>query len=57
MLDERGLTNHVLIITRWRVDADDCAVLNSFSNVRLTVLVTHSGIDDERCPCRISHPD
>ncbi|MEU8687680.1 radical SAM protein [Streptomyces sp. NPDC048665] len=48
MLDERGLTNHVLIITRWRVGADDCAVLNSFKNLRLTVLVTHSGIDDER---------
>ncbi|MEV6056921.1 radical SAM protein [Streptomyces sp. NPDC052107] len=48
MLDERGLTNHVLIITRWRVDAEDCAVLNGFKNLRLTVLVTHSGIDDPR---------
>ncbi|MFJ8599419.1 radical SAM protein [Streptomyces shenzhenensis] len=48
MLDERGLTNHVLIITRWRVDADDCAALNSFKNLRLTVLVTHSGIEDTR---------
>ncbi|WP_225846868.1 radical SAM protein [Streptomyces sp. HPF1205] len=44
-LDDQGLTNHVLIITRWRVDAEDCAVLNSFRNLRLTVLVTHSGID------------
>jgi DNA repair photolyase len=48
LLDEQGLTNHVLIITRWRVSADDCSVLNSFQNLRLTVLVTHSGIDDER---------
>ncbi|MFG1755375.1 hypothetical protein [Streptosporangium sandarakinum] len=45
LLDERGLTNHVLVITRWRVDPDDCAVLNSFRNIKLTVLVTHSGID------------
>ncbi|MFH9734941.1 radical SAM protein [Streptomyces sp. NPDC017260] len=44
-LDDRGLTNHVLVITRWRVSAEDCAVLNSFRNLRLTVLVTHSGID------------
>ncbi|MEU0095685.1 hypothetical protein [Kribbella sp. NPDC006257] len=48
LLDERGLTNHVLVITRWRVDADDCAILNSFTNIKLTVLVTHSGISDPR---------
>ncbi|MFD7104925.1 radical SAM protein [Streptomyces celluloflavus] len=47
-LDDQGLTNHVLIITRWRVDPEDCAVLNSFTNLRLTVLVTHSNIQDER---------
>lgn len=45
-LDEQGLTNHVLIITRWRVAPEDCAVLNSFTNLRLTVLVTHSNIAD-----------
>ncbi|MER6684588.1 radical SAM protein [Streptomyces olivaceoviridis] len=45
LLDEQGLTNHVLVITRWRVSAEDCAVLNSFKNLRLTILVTHSGID------------
>ncbi|MFF8022248.1 radical SAM protein [Streptomyces sp. NPDC007896] len=45
-LDDRGLTNHVLVITRWRVSAQDCAVLNSHTNLRLTILVTHSGIDD-----------
>lgn len=48
LLDERGLTNHVLVITRWRVDAEDCAILNSFTNIKLTVLVTHSGISDPR---------
>ncbi|MEU1223874.1 radical SAM protein [Streptomyces microflavus] len=45
-LDEQGLTNHVLIITRWRVTPEDCAVLNSFTHLRLTVLVTHSNIAD-----------
>jgi DNA repair photolyase len=48
MLDERGLTNHVLVITRWRVEPEDCAVLNALRNLRVTVLVTHSGIEDDR---------
>jgi DNA repair photolyase len=47
-LDRQGLTNHVLVITRWRVEPEDCTVLNSFRNIKLTVLVTHSGIDDDR---------
>lgn len=47
-LDERGLTNHVLVITRWRVEPEDCAVLNSFTNIKVTLLVTHSGITDSR---------
>ncbi|MGW2332253.1 radical SAM protein [Streptomyces sp. NPDC001700] len=46
-LDARGMTNHVLVITRWRVGPEDCDVLNSFRNLRLTVLVTHSGIDND----------
>ncbi|MBM9508050.1 radical SAM protein [Actinacidiphila acididurans] len=46
-LDDRGLTNHVLIITRWRVTPQDCQVLNSLTHLRVTVLVTHSGIDHE----------
>ncbi|MGY1502930.1 radical SAM protein [Streptomyces sp. QTS52] len=45
LLNEQGLSNHVLIITRWRVTPEDCAVLNSFTHLRLTILVTHSGID------------
>lgn len=48
LLDERGLTNHVLVITRWRVEPEDCAVLNSFTNLKTTLLVTHSGINDPR---------
>ena len=47
-LDAHGLTNHVLVITRWRVDPADCAVLNSFTNIKVTLLVTHSGITDPR---------
>ncbi len=47
LLDEQGLTNHVLVITRWRVEPADCRVLNTFRNLRVTVLVTHSGIQHE----------
>ncbi|MBU3066852.1 radical SAM protein [Nocardia sp. NEAU-G5] len=46
LLDARGLTNHVLVITRWRIEPEDCTVLNSITNLKVTVLVTHSGIDD-----------
>ncbi|WP_405057023.1 hypothetical protein OG474_30340 [Kribbella sp. NBC_01505] len=48
LLDQRGLKNHVLVITRWRVEPEDCDILNSFTNIKLTVLVTHSGIKDPR---------
>jgi DNA repair photolyase len=48
MLDDMGLNNHVLIITRWKVAAEDCALFNSFRNIRLTIFVTYSGIDDLR---------
>ncbi|WP_405132941.1 radical SAM protein [Nocardia sp. NBC_01388] len=44
LLDEEGLTNHVLVITRWRIAPEDCVILNSFKHIRLTILVTHSGI-------------
>jgi DNA repair photolyase len=48
LLDARELTNHVLVITRWRVTPEDCAVLNSLRHLKVTVLVTWSGIADER---------
>ncbi|MGW4115287.1 radical SAM protein [Actinosynnema sp. NPDC004786] len=48
MLDDRGLTNHVLVITRWRVEPEDCVELNALRNLKVTLLVTHSGIDDPR---------
>lgn len=47
-LDGRGLRNPVLVITRWHVEADDVARLERLSNIRLTILVTWSGIDDKR---------
>lgn len=46
LLDKQGINNHVLVITRWKVTSSDCVVLNSFKNIKLTVLVTYSGIDD-----------
>ncbi|MCC8245047.1 radical SAM protein [Saccharothrix luteola] len=48
LLDDQGLTNHVLVITRWRVEPEDCAALNALRNLKVTLLVTHSGIDDPR---------
>lgn len=47
-LDEQELTNHVLLITRWRVDEQDCARLNALRHLKVTLLVTYSGIEDER---------
>ncbi|GAB3285859.1 hypothetical protein [Parasphingorhabdus pacifica] len=47
-LDARGLRNQVLVITRYRVDPEDCERLNRLRNVKLTLLFTYSGIDDER---------
>lgn len=48
LLDARGLTNHLLIITRWRIDEQTCAALNELRNLKVTVLVTHSNITDPR---------
>lgn len=47
-LDSRGLRNHVLVITRYRVTEDDCQRLNALSSLRVTLLFTYSGIDDPR---------
>ncbi|CAM3758755.1 radical SAM protein [Kibdelosporangium persicum] len=48
LLDAHKLTNHVLVISRWRVEPADCAVLNSFRNIKLTLLITHSGIEHDQ---------
>ena len=59
-LDERGYTNHVLLITRFRVTAADMAALESLRHLRVTLLFTYSGITDPRIePIARSqhHPD
>jgi DNA repair photolyase len=48
MLDRRKLTNPILIITRWHVEAEDIARLERLRHLKVTVLVTWSGIDDPR---------
>lgn len=48
LLDARGLTNSVLVITRWKIKRPDVARLERLRNLRLTILVTWSGIDDDR---------
>ncbi len=47
-LDGRGLRNHVLVITRYRMAAEDCQRFNELSNVKVTLLFTYSGIGDTR---------
>jgi DNA repair photolyase len=47
-IDRRGLTNPVLVITRWHITAEDVRLLEGLKNIKLTVLVTWSGIDDRR---------
>jgi DNA repair photolyase len=47
-MDSRGLTNSVLVITRWKIERADVARLERLRNLRLTILVTWSGIDDDR---------
>lgn len=47
-LDQRGLRNHLLIITRCKVTDDDCAKLNRVRHLRLTLLFTYSGIKNRR---------
>lgn len=45
-LDQHGYTNHVLIITRFKVTAADMAELESLRHLRVTLLFTYSGITD-----------
>lgn len=48
LLDGQGLTNPVLVISRWRVDREDVERMERLTSLKLTVLITWSGIDDER---------
>jgi DNA repair photolyase len=47
-LDDLGLDNPVLIITRFRVTARDMAALEELRHLRVTLLFTYSGITDPR---------
>lgn len=47
-LDERGLTNHVLVITRHQMKPDDIDQLNSLRHLKVTLLFTYSGIDNQQ---------
>jgi len=47
-LSRRGLTNHLLIITRFKVTDEDCERLNRIRNLKVTLLITYSGIADKR---------
>jgi DNA repair photolyase len=47
-LDERLLTNHVLVITRHQMKPDDIARLDQLRHLKVTLLFTYSGIDDRR---------
>jgi len=47
-LDSRGLTNHVLVITRHQVKVEELQRLNRLGSIKLTLLFTYSGIDDKR---------
>jgi DNA repair photolyase len=47
-LDSRGLRNHVLVITRHQMKPGDIGRLNQLVNLKVTLLLTYSGIDDKR---------
>jgi DNA repair photolyase len=47
-LDGRGYTNHLLIITRFKVTEADMVELETLRNLRVTLLFTYSGITDSR---------
>jgi hypothetical protein len=47
-LDARGLRNHVLIITRHQMKPGDIDRLNALRHLKVTLLFTYSGIDNQR---------
>lgn len=46
-LDQRELTNHVLVIARHQMKPEDVERLNQLRNIKLTLLFTYSGIDNK----------
>lgn len=47
-LDQRGLRNHVLVITRHQLRPADAELLNRLMSLKVTLLFTYSGIQDQR---------
>jgi DNA repair photolyase len=47
-LDRRGLTNHMLVISRARLTESDMERLEALRHLRVTLLFTYSGIQDAR---------
>ncbi len=43
-LDDRELTNHVLVITRYQMKSEDIDRLNQLQHLKVTLLFTYSGI-------------
>lgn len=54
-LDERELTNHVLIITRHQLKIADVDRLNQLRHLKVTLLFTYSGIDNKQVEPYPSH--
>lgn len=48
LLDDLGLKNNVLVITRWKIQKKDCAAFNALKNIRLSIFVTYSGIENPK---------
>ncbi len=54
-LDERELTNHVLVITRHQMKPDDADRLNQLRRLKVTLLFTYSGIENKQIEPYPSH--
>jgi DNA repair photolyase len=54
-LDARELTNHVLVITRHQLKAEDIDRLNRLQHLKVTLLFTYSGIDNKAIEPYPSH--
>ncbi|MBX7268806.1 hypothetical protein KIF24_24155 [Micromonospora sp. Llam7] len=55
LLDARGLTNHVLVITRHQMKPEDVERLNQLRHLKVTLLFTYSGIDNKQIEPYPSH--
>jgi DNA repair photolyase len=47
LLEQKGLKNNILIFTRFKVNKKDTDILNKIKTLKLTILITYSGIKDK----------